>query len=86
MSWQRFRFDPTIDFGALLEPRAVFTHLRLGDLPAGGKKIYVMRDPVDVCPSYYEYVKTFGPVFFPEHTVDDAAELFMDGLMGSRGR
>lgn len=70
------------DFQAVseLRPRAFFGHAQFEDTPKGAKCIYVVRDMPDVVKSFHDYVGKFGDNL-KGYTVDDTAQLMMDGLL-----
>jgi|EP00927_Polykrikos_kofoidii_P078956 hypothetical protein len=67
------------EFGEL-RPRAFFSHMPWKDVPKGARYIYITRDPEDIVPSYFKFVGSFDG-FFANHTVNDVAQLMMDGLL-----
>ncbi|CAG2119567.1 unnamed protein product, partial [Medioppia subpectinata] len=67
-------------FEGLTDPRITDNHLELKYLPRfegkEGKMIYIMRNPKDVCVSYYHFHDMMG---IPAIDWDDFCQLFLDG-------
>jgi len=73
---------PNFDFAAVEDPkpRAFFSHMPYSDIAKGARYIYVVRNMPDVAGSLFKYLGSVKGNF-PDHDVNDVAQLMMDGLL-----
>ncbi|KAM7301207.1 putative sulfotransferase [Ixodes scapularis] len=65
----------------MLPPRFMKTHFPYWEQPMNhnAKYVYITRNPLDVCTSFYHYTKSMPVYKFQDGTFDDFFELFVTG-------
>ena len=85
-------YTNSIEYTASLSsPRIIKTHLPFDLLPpnlldTGAKVVYVCRNPMDTCVSFYHHVaKIFKPLYEFKGSFDQFVDLFMQGKLEQGG-
>lgn len=76
--------DPKVDHNAMTRPRVYHTHLRYGDVPKGGRIVYIVRDFLDVASSLFTFLSNLNKMP-PEYTKASQVQAMMDGTFLSSG-
>jgi hypothetical protein len=67
-------------------PRLFKSHESYGDVPKGGKYIYVVRSPEDVCLSFYSFLLSYAQIDPATISIEDFVSFLFAGRGSNSGR